>query len=266
MKPQMFIESIEQIVTPVRASGMRKDRMREELAAHLVASWEEELERDGNEPAAAERAIRRLGDGVMLSSGLQESVPFLERWLFTPLPFLNCLDDLDFALRRKNSETPLRHAARIAIVMTAAIAALEMIAVPVASVIQARRCSDQPTAALFAAASLMFTAAGGILFTLLFEATIRALREASWLQMRVVVCMALASLFVIGLGLGFVSIVSLGGHPQALFAWSDWPRLLACSLIAPPMLASAARDERSRQRAQCGWGMARALKVTRVQG
>jgi hypothetical protein len=256
MNPQLFIDGIERAVGPVRASGTRKDRMREELAAHLAASWEEERGRDGNGPAAAERAIRRLGDIDELSRGLQDSVPWVERWLFIPLPFLRWLDVLDCALRRRDPETPFRHAARVTIGMTAVIAALEIIVVPVSTAIQARPRSDWPTMALWAVASLMVSAAGSIGFMLLFEATIRALQGANGIRMRVALCMALSSLFAIGLGLGFILIVSLGGHREALFAWSDWPRLLVVSLFAPPMLAYAARDERARRRGRSGWGIA----------
>ena len=42
------------------------------------------------------------------------------------------------------------------------------------------------------------------------------------------------------LGLTFVLIVSLGSHQGALFDWSDWPRLLAMSLLGPPCVAVTA--------------------------
>ena len=70
-------------------------------------------------------------------------------------------------------------------------------------------------------------------------------------------CLVLSSFFVIGLGLTFILIVSLGAHREALFAWSDLPRLLIGSLFAPPLLAFAALDERARRRGKADGGSPR---------
>lgn len=256
MNPQLFIDVIERAVGPVRASHVRRDRMREELAAHLAASWEEERRRDGDGPAAALRAIQRLGNAGELSRGLQDSVPRLERWLCTPLPLLKWLDDLDRALRRSDRETPFGHAARVTAQLTAAIAAVEILVVPVSAAIQNRPPSDWPTVALWAVASLLTFAAGAFVFPLICEAVVHALQGAHKSWTRVSLYLALSSLAVVGLGLGFVLIVSLGGHREVLFAWSDWLRLLAASLFAPPLLAFAAHDEHARRRGRGGWGIA----------
>ena len=68
---------VEQAVRPVRATMSRKRQMREELLAHLMAVFEEEAERLGNEQAALEQAKRRFGDPGELTTQLQQAVP---RW------------------------------------------------------------------------------------------------------------------------------------------------------------------------------------------
>ena len=68
---------VEQAVRPVRATMARKRRMREELLAHLMAIFEEEAERLGDEQAALEQAKQRFGDPRELTGQLQQAVP---RW------------------------------------------------------------------------------------------------------------------------------------------------------------------------------------------
>ena len=53
---------VEQAVRPVRATMARKRRMREELLAHLVAIFEEETGKLGDEQAALDQTKRRFGD------------------------------------------------------------------------------------------------------------------------------------------------------------------------------------------------------------
>jgi hypothetical protein len=79
MNRSRLVECVDRIVGSVRASELRKDRMRAELAAHLSASHAEELARLGDDESAVERAIARLGDPAELTRGLQASVPLLER-------------------------------------------------------------------------------------------------------------------------------------------------------------------------------------------
>lgn len=66
---------VERAVRPVRASLARKRPMREELLAHLVAIFEEEAERLGDERAALDRARQRFGDPGELTAQLQACVP-----------------------------------------------------------------------------------------------------------------------------------------------------------------------------------------------
>jgi len=55
MSASLFGDHIERVVGPVSASESRKDRMREELAAHLVASFAEECGRPGDDRGQARR-------------------------------------------------------------------------------------------------------------------------------------------------------------------------------------------------------------------
>jgi hypothetical protein len=72
---------VERAVRPVRASMSRKRRMREELLAHLVFTFEEEASR-GDEQAALERAKERFGNPQDLSRQFQETVPARSRFRF----------------------------------------------------------------------------------------------------------------------------------------------------------------------------------------
>jgi len=96
---------VERAVRPVRATIARKRRMREELLAHLVSVFEEELQRVGDEGAAFHEAKRRFGNASELSSQLQETVPRTDR-------LSRFLDDI---WRWQAEESVLRHAVRVAL-------------------------------------------------------------------------------------------------------------------------------------------------------
>lgn len=66
---------VETAVRPVRASRLRKRRMREELFAHVVATFEEEMPRLDDESRAIAQTERRFGDPQGLAFRLQESIP-----------------------------------------------------------------------------------------------------------------------------------------------------------------------------------------------
>jgi len=72
---------VRQIVQPIEARAGRKRMMREELLAHLLAVYEEEAERLGDERAAQRAARRRFGNSMELGRQLQASVPSFERIL-----------------------------------------------------------------------------------------------------------------------------------------------------------------------------------------
>lgn len=95
---------VERAVRPVWATMARKRTMREELLAHLVAIFEEDIERLGDERAALERAKQRFGDPKELTRELQQVVSRYDR--------------LDGAVERyigfRAGDSAVCHAARIA--------------------------------------------------------------------------------------------------------------------------------------------------------
>ncbi len=65
---------VERIIQPVRASRSCKRNMREELLAHLIAVFEEEAAKLGDERLALERTEQRFGNSDELTGQLQESI------------------------------------------------------------------------------------------------------------------------------------------------------------------------------------------------
>jgi hypothetical protein len=70
---------VERVVRPVRASTSRKRKMREELLAHILGVFEEEVARLGDDRAALERTALRFGNPADVTSPLQQSVPAGDR-------------------------------------------------------------------------------------------------------------------------------------------------------------------------------------------
>lgn len=74
---------VERAVGPLRATARRKAVAREELTAHLLDVFEQELRHAGGQGDAALTAtVRRFGDCDALTRELQASVPAPERLLF----------------------------------------------------------------------------------------------------------------------------------------------------------------------------------------
>jgi hypothetical protein len=65
---------VEQIVRPVRASPSRKRDVREELLAHVIAVFEDECVRLGDQQSALQRTALRFGNPAELSDELQGSI------------------------------------------------------------------------------------------------------------------------------------------------------------------------------------------------
>ena len=65
---------VERAVRPVLASSGRKQKMREELLAHVSGVFEEESARLGDDAAALERTAQRFGDPAQVTGDLQISV------------------------------------------------------------------------------------------------------------------------------------------------------------------------------------------------
>ncbi len=88
---------VERIVRPIRASVLRKNRMREELLGHLKIAFEEERSRTQSDAEAVQRAAARLGDPDALREDLQHSVPWYERLGHVPLPIRLQVEDYGLA-------------------------------------------------------------------------------------------------------------------------------------------------------------------------
>jgi hypothetical protein len=235
----------------VSASESRKDRMREELAAHLVASFAEERGRLGDDREAAERAIHRLGEPGALTRSLQDSVPWLERVLYTRL----LPDHLLAWRRRRRDETVRRHAIRITSAMTAVLAAADLIVLPLAVAMEgySGRPMEGRMAFAGATAQLIVAAAGTFVFSFLWEAMVRALQGESSGRNRYwpALVAGLSSLVVVVLMLAFFLIANaLAPHGQILRR-TDWLVVLLVvlpqALIAPVSLFLAARHTISRR-------------------
>jgi hypothetical protein len=70
---------VTQAIGSLAASGARKQQMHEELLAHLLDIYDEELERLQDEHAAVDRAKQRFGQADELRSELAAAVPMWER-------------------------------------------------------------------------------------------------------------------------------------------------------------------------------------------
>lgn len=90
---------VERIVRPIRASVPRKNKMREELLAHLSSAYKEERAAAISDGEALERAKQRLGDPGALRNDLQATVPWYERIGHTRVPVR--LEMVDYGLSRK---------------------------------------------------------------------------------------------------------------------------------------------------------------------
>jgi hypothetical protein len=97
--PSTLTQFVEQMLEAVPTGDVRKQAMREELLAHLLAVYADELECTQNEKAATAAAKRRFGDAATLSGDLRAAVSWLDwtcfhtfgrkgnlmRWLFVIL-------------------------------------------------------------------------------------------------------------------------------------------------------------------------------------
>ena len=89
---------------PLRASNLRKDRMGEELLAHLTRLFDEECREVAMPSPLRPKRSAVLATRQPLTRELQAGVPWLERWAFFSLrlgPF-----------RRRRGESPLRYLLR----------------------------------------------------------------------------------------------------------------------------------------------------------
>lgn len=73
---------VAQAIGALPAFRARRQRMQEELLAHLLDAYDEELDRLRDERSAAEQAKQRFGRADYLRSELSTAVPWVERLIF----------------------------------------------------------------------------------------------------------------------------------------------------------------------------------------
>ncbi len=245
---------IESTVGPVRASEPRKWRMGEELSAHLVESFEEERRRLGDDHAAAERAIQRLGDPKELTRSLEASVPWLERLLYSRIPAPQTLEVWDRAWTRRNDESAARYATRTTLWMLMLIAVGEVLGILASTAVQTRAL-EWPVILAWSTAALVTYGAGAFIFPLLCEGMVRAIMTGPSRWGRPMLYALVGALTVIALELCFDQISWAGVPRKSFFPRPDWPRLLVEALLAAIILAGSAQASVTRRRSRDGWGL-----------
>lgn len=71
---------VERCVRPVKAEGSKKLEMRRELYSHLQSVYEQEQKRTGNDEAAIQAAMARMGNPNELTEELNASLSLLDSW------------------------------------------------------------------------------------------------------------------------------------------------------------------------------------------
>jgi len=84
MTPQHpnFDAHVQSAVDPIPANPLRKRAMREELLAHLIGAYEQELQESESTQIAVAEAKKRFGNLEVFREELRHSVPLLERLIF----------------------------------------------------------------------------------------------------------------------------------------------------------------------------------------
>lgn len=97
--------AVERIVRPIVAPRDNKQRMREELYAHIDSIYKEEFEKTDNEEVACAAATTRLGAPEVVRAELQATIPVWKKRLY----------QMDQAFARRPKEPRLRFSFRISI-------------------------------------------------------------------------------------------------------------------------------------------------------
>jgi hypothetical protein len=108
---------VERAVRPVRAGLRNKQKMREEMLAHVIGVYEEELQETGNESAALARTAERFGDPSELTDQLQGTVPARDA-------FDRLLDRVWFRPGEPTLRRAVRHALLLDVIVFLYIAAV----------------------------------------------------------------------------------------------------------------------------------------------
>jgi hypothetical protein len=258
---------VERVVRPIQASYSRKDRMREELLAHLTRLFDDELARCGDSQMAAAEAIGRFGDAATLTRELQASVPRLERFLYFSLPAIGPTRGLKRWLQRRVGESPLRYMLRTNCwAMLIGLIVLTPLSLHAASKASRRPPRpDQVTASkgvVFQVCCVAIEFGSMLVWGLLSEGVRRTLearaaattalqrRRATW---RLVACaLANAANFgavAAGLMLLFAWLLPFNFIPRAVFCWIT----LGAIFVGPPAVLLRGRDLKASERRFENW-------------
>ncbi|HTU25676.1 MAG TPA: permease prefix domain 1-containing protein [Pirellulales bacterium] len=251
---------VERVVRPIQASGARKDRMREELLAHLTQLYEEELARSGDPDLAVGAAIGRFGDAATLSREMQASVSRLERFTYFQLPMPRWQ-------RRRLGESPLHYILRLntwAAVIT--LVAVTLLGLPLFFAASRRpHRADQVSPGQAEVFLIGFAAIQAITiygWALLGEAMRRALvaresaasaierRRAFWRIVGFAAAnAALSGIVTSGALLLFVWVLPIDFVSRKWF----WSITLTAMVAGPPMILLQGRDQRAAVRRFDDW-------------
>ena len=111
---------VERAVRLVRATSVRKLKMREELLAHLTDIYEQEHTRLSDPVQATEAAACRFGDPVELAHELQTIVPWYDRYEAT----------LDRWFGRRAQESTVRFVTRVTVLVFCQLISMPVLAAP----------------------------------------------------------------------------------------------------------------------------------------
>ncbi len=167
--------TVERCVRPIRATHRRKDRMREELYAHLLALYEQQREVHDNDEAATTAAREQFGDPRDIRDDLQASVPRLERLACVRLHPDNA------QWRRKPDESAFRYDLRTMAAVTTLAMGAYFVLVAIGHYTQVGAHRPRAMTAYLVTASLA-TAVSPILFMLntAKRESLRKMGQAPW--------------------------------------------------------------------------------------
>jgi hypothetical protein len=230
---------VERAVRPVSAALRNKQKMREEMLAHVIAVFEQELHATGDEAAALARTAERFGDPAELTDQLQATVPARDT-------FDRLLDRVWFRPGEPTLRRAVRHALLLDLLALAYMAA--MFALLYGAV------GDLLGGRLPAAAMVVYTTSvllGMFFFVIGFTFLAEWLRRVldgragrAWLQ---VLLIAVASSLLVP-GLGFALWLD-GTHANL----RDLLVVFALGLVVPGMVVHLAKALATRLRDHREW-------------
>jgi hypothetical protein len=250
---------VERVVRPIVASEPSKNRMREELLAHLTELYDQELAGSGNEQLATAAALARFGDPSELRQELQQTIPLLERILWARLPLRNWT-------QRRPGESAERHLWRVTrwqiVLMTAFIALLTLFAISM-TWFRKPRIGEPLVGPLlafmgsilvvYAVITLVFPFACDRLRHLVvqWQSTAGRARLAAGLKIASTFAL-LATIAAVGFGFGFSMLPQYLGI-SAMYPAAFWSVVIGAAVLAIPLTAIQTWQQAERARQFDAW-------------